>query len=108
MARHVLTPEDGSKGGSKSKRKPFDKRMQEWLQQIVDDGKGNEMSVEDLFRKTLLEMGKAGGGTLPEGPSDSRSRGRGGGYIIGRPCRLLRPSTSASPPRSRAGPWPRR
>ncbi len=54
--RPKFTSEQASKAGSKSKRIPFDKRMQEWLQEFDEDG----VTVEEALRKALVKYGKKG------------------------------------------------
>ena len=51
-----------SEAGKKSKRLPFDKRMQEWLQEELKDksGKGTGVSVEEALRLSLLKQGLKG------------------------------------------------
>ena len=53
---------NGKKGGETSKRLPFDKRMQEWLQEELKDksGKGTGVSVEEALRLSLLKQGLKG------------------------------------------------
>ena len=45
---------NGKKGGETSKRLPFDKRMQEWLQEEIKKGSG--ITIEEAARNALLRQ----------------------------------------------------
>lgn len=50
MAKHILTANDGSKGGKMSKRKPFDTKIKHMLEDIRVNGKdGNDELVDMLI-----------------------------------------------------------
>ena len=58
MARHQLTPEDRIKGGQNSKRRAFDKQMQEWLEEEISEGTG--LTANEAMFKGLLKQAMKG------------------------------------------------
>lgn len=50
--------ETGAAAGAKSRRKPFDERMREWLQQQHPTEKG--LTNEEVLRRALMEQGQIG------------------------------------------------
>ena len=47
-----------SEAGKKSKRKPFDQKMREWLDSAVKEGEN--LTVHELFQKALMKEGAKG------------------------------------------------
>jgi len=58
MAKHELTPEDGSKGGKKRKRKGIEERMQDFLAEKIREG--DDRTKEDILREALLKFALKG------------------------------------------------
>ena len=53
MAKYKLTPEDGRKGGKKSKRKPFDQQWRDKLEKEITKGDNKGLTTHDLLFEML-------------------------------------------------------
>lgn len=58
--QHKLTKEEMSRGGTKSKRKPFDERMKDFLNDFIDEKDPDKGTIEDALRKALIKYGLKG------------------------------------------------
>jgi hypothetical protein len=53
MGKHVLTAEDGSKGGKKSKRRPYDQVWREKLDEKIKSGPYKGKTVNEMLFDVL-------------------------------------------------------
>jgi hypothetical protein len=62
MPKHILTPKDGSKGGKKSRRKPFDIRLREYFDKYFEEceQKGDKRTRKEIMIEAGYKLFKDG------------------------------------------------
>ena len=60
MPKHILTAEDGRKGGKKSRRKPFDQKWRDKLEEVITTGTDKGKTRHDVLFEIIENEAKNG------------------------------------------------